>query len=89
LGKKSLFLVRLLVFAAALGLQFLLLEMLQLGAYPWALFLMLVGMYVTGKIFQKYSAAPMVKAMGWGVQWSGLAMLVLWVGFMVWLAFFW
>ncbi|MGV3539298.1 MAG: hypothetical protein ACO1OQ_05775 [Rufibacter sp.] len=89
MGKHSLLLVRLLVLAASLGLQFLALEVLQLGTRPWALFLMMVGAYVAGKILQKYSAALMVNAIGWGVRWSGVAALVLWICFMVWLAFFW
>ena len=89
MGKRSLLLVRLLVFAVVLGLQFLALEALQLGAHPWGLFLMTVGTYVAGKLLQKYSAAPMGKAMGWGVRWAGVAALGLWVSFMVWLAFFW
>ncbi|MFC6998711.1 hypothetical protein [Rufibacter roseus] len=85
----SLGLVRLLSLFAAVGLQFLALEALQLAAHPWGLYLMIVGFYVLGKLLQRYSVVPVPKAIGWGIQWAGVAALGLWAVFMIWLAFFW
>ncbi|WP_192821587.1 hypothetical protein [Rufibacter sp. LB8] len=86
--KSSLIVIRLLALVGTVGLQFLAVELFQLFRQQWGLFLLMVGSYVLGKLLQKRAGSDVVRAIGWGVQWAGVVALVLWVVFMLYLAFF-